>query len=361
MISSDTIQQAKILVIDDESDNLLIIREYLNDSGYQNIQTTLNPHDAVGLLRNKIFDLILLDLTMPEIDGFDVLRYSKEQREKSGPIIIITARQDNESRIKALKTEGVRDFLCKPFIEEELLLRVRNMLEMHLTQKHLNQKVRERTSELENRNEQLRQNQLEMIERIGLAAEFRDNDTGFHITRMSRYSEILGLKIGLSPSEAELLMITSPMHDVGKIGIPDHILLKPGKLDPREWEIMKKHPAIGARILSDRPSKMGKSRKPSKLVKTGRIIALTHHDKWDGTGYPRGLKGEQIPLFGRIVSVADVFDALTSVRPYKKAWMEEAALDLIISENGTQFDPQVSQAFTDVFPQIIDIKNQYQD
>ena len=368
MLATDLSSMAKILVVDDEAANLEIIEHYLIEAGYQNVQTTVSPHNAIKHLQTEVFDLILLDIMMPDLSGFDVLKRINNQRLQTGPIIVVTAKNDDETKIRALETEGVRDYLAKPFLESELLIRVRNLLEVHFAQKQildqnqiLDRAVRERTAELEDRNFQLRENQIEMIERIGLAAEFRDNETGFHVDRMSRYASALGIEIGLNQSESRLLLVTAPMHDVGKIGIPDSILLKPGKLDKHEWVIMKRHPGIGARILSDKPSKKSRTRRPSKLIATGRIISLTHHERWDGKGYPRGLKGDDIPLFGRIVSVADVFDALTSKRPYKEAWTIERALEAICEGGGSQFDPKIVNAFVGIQSEILKIKQSYQE
>jgi putative two-component system response regulator len=207
----------------------------------------------------------------------------------------------------------------------------------------LEQKVRERTRELE-------ETRMEIIRRLGRAAEYRDNETGLHIIRMSKFSQILGQATGMSDQDSGMLLNASPMHDIGKIGIPDSILLKPGKLDADEWEIMKTHSSIGAKILSGHPS---------ELMQMAREIALTHHEKWDGSGYPGGLSGEEIPLSGRIVALADVFDALTSERPYKKAWAVDDAVSFIKENSGKHFDPTLVELFIDRLDEIIEVRDKY--
>ncbi len=253
------------------------------------------------------------------------------------------------ARVRSLQS-GAKDFLTKPFDRIETLTRIHNMLEVRLLHNQvrdqnviLERKVQERTAELND-------TRLEIIRRLGIAAEYRDNETGLHIIRMSKICQVLGKAVGMTESEAELLLNASPMHDIGKIGIPDRILLKPGKLDADEWEIMKTHAAIGADMLSGHSS---------ELLNMAKEIALTHHEKWDGSGYPRGLKGEDNPLAGRICAVSDVFDALTSVRPYKKAWSVEDSVAEIQRGKGANFDPDMVDVFMDTLDEIVSIKEQY--
>lgn len=350
---------ARILVIDDEPDNLLILSEQLRGAGYRAVTVTADPLEAVALFEIKTFDLVLLDIMMPGLDGFGVMaRMQAVRPAKSCPILVLTARQDEVTRLRALR-DGAQDFLSKPFLEEELLCRVYNLLEMHLAQcdlatlnHSLETAVRERTIQLEERNRQLIHSQLEILDRLGLAAEFRDNETGLHVVRMSRYAELLGRAIGLDEQEASLLLHCAPMHDIGKVGIPDAILLKPSKLDRDEWTVMHRHPEIGANILAN---------STSHWLEVSRMIALSHHERWDGTGYPHGLSGEAIPLFGRIVAVADVFDALTSARPYKPAWPVAKTIETMQEGMGTHFDPRLIATFVDLLPDMLRIKDQHQD
>lgn len=350
---------ARILVVDDEDDNLLIISEHLRCGGYHNLMIVSDPLKALEIFGRESFDLVLLDIIMPELDGFGVmLRMQQLWPEKECPILVFTARKDEETKLRALR-EGAMDFLPKPFAEEELMCRVKNLLDKHLAQKrlrilnqYLDEAVRKRTAQLEERNQQLLKSRLEVLERLALAAEFRDNETGMHLARMSRYAEVIGQGIGLNESEFTMLRNSASMHDVGKVGIPDAILLKPGKLDQDEWEIMKTHPEIGAKILAN---------STSEWLEASRIIALTHHERWDGKGYPQGLEGEQIPLFGRITAVADVFDALTSARPYKPAWSVTRAVAMIQEGSGTQFEPNIVAAFVSALPKILTIKDQHKE
>lgn len=368
MTNNYNLKNAQILIIDDEPGHIEIIVEYLNDNGYGNITTTTKSEEAIKLLNQRSFDLVLLDLIMPHTSGFKLIEINKQRITKNtiGPIIILTAKKDSKTQLKALKSPGVRDFLPKPFTKDELIVRIENLLELYFTQKqlkknnlHLDKLVKERTKELEeqnhelvSRNSQIAQNQFDLMRRLSIAAEKRDNETGMHIIRVSQYSKILALSIGINEHKAEALVHTAPMHDIGKLGIPDNILLKPGKLNEKERTTMNTHPLIGGEILANAPS---------ELVNIGRTIALTHHEKWDGTGYPKSLAGKTIPIEGRIVALADVFDALTSERSYKKAWKTEDALSLIKNEQYKHFDPNLVTAFIRIFPQILKIKHTNQD
>lgn len=340
---------ARILVVDDQPVNVKLLEKILDAEGYTNVVTTTDSREAAALFQQSPTDLVLLDLNMPHKDGFEVLAEIKALEKDYPPVIVLTALKDVESRVKALMS-GARDFISKPFDRVELLSRMHNMLEVRLLHKAvqnqnllLEEKVRERTQELE-------ETRMEIIRRLGRAAEYRDNETGLHIIRMSKFSQILALAAGMAERDAEMILNASPMHDIGKIGIPDSILLKPGKLDADEWETMKKHSTIGAKILSGHPS---------ELMQMAREIALTHHEKWDGSGYPAGKQGEEIPLVGRIVALADVFDALTSERPYKKAWPVEEAVDFIKENSGKHFDPRLVDLFIDSLDQIIEVRDKY--
>lgn len=347
-----TIKSASILVVDDQPANVKLLQKSLELDGYRDINVTTVPAEGVELFREKRHDLVLLDLNMPEIDGFQVMEIMREiidEDEDFLPVIVLTAQTDRDSRLRALEL-GARDYLTKPFDRIELGTRIRNMLEVRLMHKQirdqnrlLEEKVKERTQEIE-------ATRLEIITRLGRAAEYRDNETGLHIIRMSKISGVLAKAAKLNNKECELILNASPMHDVGKIGISDSILLKPGKFEPEEWEIMKTHSEIGGEILSGNDS---------DLLCMARSIALTHHEKWDGSGYPKGLTGQNIPLAGRIVALADVFDALTSARPYKKAWPVQEAIDFINEQKGKHFDPELVELFNANIEEILKIRDTY--
>lgn len=348
----DSCAAAKILIIDDEPLNIGMLRLMLSEAGYNQLLTTHKPEEAGQLYHQHYPDLVLLDLNMPGKDGFEVLQELQLIEKRSYlPVMVLTAETDEESRLKALDL-GAKDFLTKPFNRVEVLTRIRNLLEVRLLHRKLHQqnnlleeKVRQRTLDL-------RESQLEIVRRLGLAAEYRDNETGAHIMRMSQYSTKLAQAYGLPEDDCELLLNASPMHDIGKIGIPDHILLKPGKLTDEEFSIMKTHTTIGAEVLANNQI---------KLMDMAKSIALTHHEKWDGSGYPNGHKEQKISILGRIVAVCDVFDALTSERPYKKAWSVEDSVKEINKLSGSHFDPQLVPIFNNILPEILEIKARYSD
>jgi len=279
---------------------------------------------------------VLLDINMPYLNGFQVMEQFKcIEKDSYIPVLVLTAQHDEETRLRSLAA-GAQDFLTKPLNKTETLTRIRNMLRIRLLHNHvrfnnliLEQKVQERTIELHD-------TRLEIIRRLGQAAEYRDNETGDHIIRMSRMCALLGEMAGMTAERTELLINTSPMHDIGKIGIPDKILLKPGMLDKEEFEFMKKHTTIGGKLLEG---------SGAEIMVSAREIALTHHEKWDGSGYPRQLQGEEIPLEGRIAGLADVFDALTSKRPYKDPYPIEKACEIIRQGRAKHFDPHLVDLF----------------
>jgi len=342
--------QARVLVVDDQPPNTLLLRRLLEAEGYRRVVTVNDPTEVLPLQRESPFDVILLDIRMPRLDGFGVMRLLQEDAgDDYVPIIVLTAQTDEDTRLRAL-AEGAKDFVTKPFNRAEVLNRIRNMVEVRL----LHRRVREQNELLEHRVQQrtveLQETRLEIVRRLGKAAEFRDNETGFHIIRMSQFSELIARAMGMNDGLAELILHASPMHDIGKLGIPDGILLKPGRLDAQEWEVMKTHTDIGAEILDGHHS---------RLLQMAARIARAHHEKWDGSGYPRGLREKEIPLEARIVAVADVFDALTSRRPYKTAWTVEASVEEIRSLTGQHFDPAVIKAFFSALPRILDVKERY--
>lgn len=346
------IHASTILMVDDDPTNVKLLERTLRTAGYDGLVSTTDSRTVLDLFLGHDFDLVILDLNMPYQDGFQVMQQLQLLgRDDLPPILILTAQQDREHRVRALR-EGAHDFVTKPFAVEELLARVRNLLKVQQHQKFMrgrNQWLEDRVLE---RTRELYDTRLQIVRRLGRAAEFRDNETGLHAIRMSKISVALAEAYGMSSDECELLLNASPMHDVGKIGIPDKILLKPGKFEPHEWEVMKTHTTIGADILSG---------DDSELLGMARTIALTHHEKWDGSGYPHGLKGEQIPLVGRIVALADVFDALTSARPYKEAWTLNATLEYVDSNRGLHFDPQLVDIFRARLADILVIMDKFSE
>jgi putative two-component system response regulator len=337
-------RDVRILVIDDEEMNIEMVRRILEPEGYGRFVTTTDPRKALDLYHEHHPDLILLDLKMPHLGGLEVLALFREEipPETYLPILVLTSDGSSEAKRRAL-SGGARDFLTKPLSPIEVRLRVRNLLEtrflhlaLHDQNQWLEQRVRERTVELTRRTVELEGARVEILERLARAAEFRDDETGLHTQRVGRMAALLAEGLGIAPAEVEVIRRAAPLHDIGKIGIPDAVLLKGGRLSLDEFEVMKTHTLIGADILA------GSS---VPLLATGREIALTHHEHWDGSGYPAGLAGDAIPLSGRAVAVADVFDALTHPRPYKAAWTPESALAEIEREAGRQFDPEIVRAF----------------
>lgn len=350
MLLEDKFRKARILIVDDQKLHTFFLEKLLKKEGYESIMCLNDTKNISNVMKNYKPDLLVLDLLMPGIDSFQIIKQLKEQRKDNFlPILALSPEKDAESHHKALNS-GATDFINIPFEDTEVLFRIRNMIEsslLHLEIRNQNQilemKVQERTKELHD-------TRLEIIRRLAQAAEYRDNDTGAHIIRMSHYCARFGKTLGFSETQCNLLLNASPLHDVGKIGIPDSILLKPGKLTDEEFEIMKTHTTIGAEILSG---------SPSPLMKMAQTIALTHHEKWDGTGYPNKLKGDNIPLVGQICSVCDVFDALTSKRPYKRAWsVEEAVIEMKNMKN-KHFNPHLIDQFENILPDIRKIKEEH--
>lgn len=348
----------KILVVDDEDRNLRLMEAILLPLGYD-IVLAHDGKEAFEKIQETPVDVILLDIMMPEMDGFEVARRLKSDNEtKIIPIVMVTALQEVGDRIKALEA-GADDFLNKPVDKTEVRARVASLLKvkayndhMRNYQQELESEVAKRTKELRKAFEKIKVVSLETIYKLTRAAEFKDEDTGAHIQRMSNYSAIIARTMGLSEQTVEFILYAAPMHDIGKIGIPDRILLKSAKLDPDEWVIMKQHTIMGGRILEE---------STAEFIKLGEIVALTHHEKWDGSGYPKRLKGKKIPLVGRIVAIADVFDALTSKRPYKEAFSLEKSYDIIKEGRGTHFDPDVVDIFFASQEKLLAIKEKFKD
>jgi putative two-component system response regulator len=332
MLETNVLKQAKILIVDDEKTNIRFLEIILRQAEYSNVHSTADSRETLELFRSIEPDLVLLDIAMPHLDGFEVMQQlHQEMRDHTVPILILTADATTKTRHRALK-EGAQDFLTKPLDEIEVLLRIKNLLETRFHSVLLETEVQKRTQDLHNA-------QLETLQRLALAAEYRDDDTGLHTRRVGANAGGIAKILGWPQEQVDLITRAAPLHDVGKIGISDAILLKPGKLTDEEFDIMKEHTAIGAKMLSG---------STSPWLQMAEEIALTHHERWNGKGYPLGKAGEEIALTGRIVAVADVFDALTHERPYKKAWPVEQALTEIKSQSGRQFDPRVVDAFLDV-------------
>lgn len=347
------LNDAGILIVDDNPVNVQLLKKILTDDGYTQVKGLCDPTKALDEFSNGQYKLLLLDIHMPEMNGFDVMAQLSRHHTQDQylPVVILTADTTQDTRLLALAS-GAKDFITKPFDRVEVLFRVKNILEtciLHKTVRdhrdHLDKKVKERTR-------QLYDLLLELIRCLGKAAEFRDNETGMHVIRMSQMSSLLGKKLGLSEHDCDLILHASPMHDVGKIAIPDDILLKEGALDEDEWSEMKSHAEIGAEILEGYDS---------ELLSTAASLARTHHEKWDGSGYPEGLKGEAIPLFSRIVAVCDVFDALMSKRPYKDPWTVAESVEYLRSRAGVDFDPEVIEVFISSIDEFVTIRNQFPD
>lgn len=345
-MTSELRKQTRIFVIDDEPTNLKLLNKLLDSQGYLNLVLIQDSREVLGLYQQARPDLILLDINMPHLDGYAVMQQlAALNDELLPPIIVLTAEYGRVPLLRAL-TEGARDFIGKPFDRIELLMRVQNLLDAQMAKRLLHDQKAVLEEMVRVRTDALYQTRLQVVRRLGRVAEYRDNETGFHIIRMSKVSALLARSMGWPEQLCELMLHASPMHDIGKIGIRDDILLKPGKLTPAEFDIMKTHTLIGADMLTG---------DDSPLLMLAHTIALSHHEKWDGSGYPAGLAGEAIPLAGRIVAVADVFDALTSVRPYKTAWPTADAVNHIKTSAGSHFDPQVVAHFVSRLPEILAI------
>lgn len=347
-----TESDVKFLLVDDNPMNLEVIEGALLSGGYQHFEKVNEPLSLSKVLAEKSFDLVLLDINMPILNGFAVLSFLQQQlQEKCPPVIMLTALNDQEHVNKALDA-GASDYITKPFNRRELLKRV----EIHLTNWLLTQQLSQERSSLEQkvhkRTEQIRQSQLEVINRLGQAAEYRDNETGNHVKRVAIISEAIAREVGCSEHFCSLIYLASPLHDVGKIGISDTIMLKPGKLTDEEFDTMKSHVQIGGEILAN---------SDSEILEMAYEIAMTHHEKFNGKGYPHGLTGYDIPLSGRIVAIADVFDALTSSRPYKEAWPVDKAIELIIREKEQHFDSDLVNAFIRVVEPTLEKIKRYSD
>jgi putative two-component system response regulator len=341
---SPTPHKHTILVVDDAPAGIDLLCAILGEAYH--VKVAVDGVKALKIVRSpEPPDLILLDILMPGMDGYEVCRRIKGDPDRCKiPIMFLTAREDSDGESLGLSL-GAADYITKPYNASIVLARVKAHLALYDQTRELERLVDSRTMELQ-------VTRLQIIHCLGRAAEYKDNETGFHVLRMAHYARLIAEAAGLGKTLSETLFLAAPMHDIGKIGTPDHILLKPGKLDEDEWKVMRAHTTVGGEIIGGHED---------PLLSMARTVALAHHEKWDGTGYPSGIKGDAIPLVGRVVAIADVFDALTSERPYKKAWTVDAAMEFIVSGAGSHFDPSLIEPLKSVLTQMLIVKEKYAD
>jgi putative two-component system response regulator len=359
--------QVNILLVDDEPLNNRVVRKHLEREGYADIREVNSGEAAIKSIADRVPDLVMLDVFMPGMTGLEVLqRLRDDEKSQRTPCLMLTSSSDAKVRHDALSL-GATDFLSKPVDPAELRARLKNTLAAKQYEANLKNKAEQLEHEVRLRTEEIAETRLEVVHCLARAAEYRDNDTGKHILRVGRYSGIIARGLGLSEYEVNQIELAAPLHDVGKIGIPDEILLKPGKLDLEEMEIIRRHTTMGARVFDEvaqtgstavrRHTELGSEilgNPRFSLLQLAKTIALTHHEKFDGSGYPLGLAGEDIPLPGRIVAVADVYDALSTKRPYKDPFPRQKCFDILESDRGSHFDPAVLNAFFAAKDQIIE-------
>jgi cyclic di-GMP phosphodiesterase len=371
---SASLRQAKVMVVDDEPTNIKVVQRLLQLAGYANFVTTTDSTAALGLIRKEKPDVVLLDLMMPNVSGLEILAEIRSDDKLSFlPVIILTAAADRETKLQSLEL-GATDFLGKPLDPSELVARIRNVLSVKAYEDRLLHHSQDLESAVRQRTADLEKSRQDLIHCLARAAEFRDDDTGNHILRVGKFVRLVAEKLGVSEDDAQLLEQASQLHDVGKIGIPDAVLLKPGKLTKEEFTAMQQHCQFGGHILHtgsepedeqlQKHTQLGAQileNGSSPILETAVRIALSHHEWWDGTGYPQGLAGEEIPLEGRITAVADVFDALSSKRCYKEAYSLDESLAIMRRERGTHFDPKVLDAFLAEQDKVAEILRSHAD
>lgn len=343
-------ENIKIVSIDDNENNLFLIETICEEIGLK-VKSFLEPLDALMYCLQNEVDMILIDYMMPNINGLEFIEEFRKNK-KNIPIIMITAAGDDENIHKSAFDLGADDFLSKPVNSVIFRARVLNLLTNYQNRILLESKAKLLESEVEKATKNLIDREHETLRVLGKTAEYKDPETASHVSRVAHYSKLLAKEYGLNQKEQELVFYASPFHDLGKVGIEDKILLKPGKLDEDEFTIMKTHATIGYEILQD---------SKSDYLQAGATIALSHHEKFDGSGYPKGLKADEIHIFGRIVAVADVFDALTSHRPYKKAWSFDEALNFLKKESNKHFDPKIVELFIKRIDEVTDIYNSFKE
>ena len=352
-------RESRIMIIDDEVVNIEIVQAYLEEAGFVNFTTTTESVNAVSMMRSLQPAIVLLDIKMPKVNGLDILSGMREDAQlRHVPVIVLTVSTDAETKLKALKL-GASDFLAKPVDPSELRARLENVLAAKAYQDHLADYSERLEQQVKIRTNELIRSRQEAIHCLARAAEYRDDDTGRHVLRVGRFSAIVAKNLGFPQPAIDVLEQAAQLHDIGKMGIPDSVLRKPGALDPEEYELIKKHCAIGRRIIqpisldeldvlkshTSLGSEIMSVAPSSPVFKLAALIAETHHEKWDGTGYPLGLRGRDIPIEGRIVAVADVFDAISSDRPYKSAFPTKKCFEIIEEGRGAHFDPSIVDAF----------------
>lgn len=341
-----------VVIVDDTQINLVLMQALIGKAGGCSAKCFSNPSEGLNWCIENDPDLVIVDYMMPTLDGLEFIQRLRQHPGKADtPLLMVTADHEKEVRYKALES-GATDFLTKPVDRTEFQSRVKNMLALRRSHVALAGRAETLTGEVRKATAEIYARERETIIRLAKAAEFRDPETGAHILRMANYSRLIAENLGLPDEAQEILLQAAPMHDVGKLGTPDHILLKPGRLTPDEFEIMKKHAMIGYEILKD---------SASPVLQAAAQIALSHHEKFDGSGYPHGRVGDAIPIFGRIVAVADVFDALTSERPYKKAWEISKAIDFLHQGRDNHFDPACVDAFLADRDKVLAIKERFGD
>jgi putative two-component system response regulator len=365
---------ARVWVVDDASVNVKVVEKHLRAEGYKNIQGFTNPRNALQRLETESPDVVLLDIMMPEVSGIEVLTILRSRpATRHTPVLILSASNDRDTRLEALEL-GATDFLEKPVDRVELIVRLRNSLSLKAHHDRLEQYSERLEEAVKQRTTELAASRLEVVHCLARASEFRDDITGRHVFRVGRFAGLIGLELGMTGQQAHLLELAAQLHDVGKIAVPDGILLKEGKLEPEEYAVMKKHCSLGTRVFQKMdPSQwvafrehatlggelLGSAQSP--LIRLASRIALTHHEWYNGDGYPLGLSGDDIPLEGRITAVADVFDALASRRPYKPAYPVSKCFDILEENRGTQFDPMVLDAFLARREDVIEVQLEHAD
>lgn len=376
-VSADDVLTSRIMIVDDEAVNVRVVRKLLNRLGYQNLTSTTDSTQALELLRREQPDVLLLDLMMPEVSGFAILEAMQSDNDlRSIPVLVLTAMSDRKTRLTSLEL-GANDFLEKPIDQAELSPRVRNALMIKACQSQLRSYADDLRTAVRQRTRQLSRSRLEVVHCLARAAEFRDDDTGQHVIRVGHFAKLIAHHAGLPRPFVDMIGFAAQLHDVGKIGIPDSILQKPGPLTDEEFDFMRRHCDMGNRVLSashlsdhllfgtdDLESEDTLSSEDawvSPVSGMAATIAMTHHEKWDGSGYPNGLSGKDIPLEGRITAIADVFDALSSKRPYKDAYPIERCFEILQEGRGTHFDPQLLDVFLACRTEIEQIQSEHRE